>query len=187
MYPVSQKNMQVVRLKPYHKDQFLDLMRKRRNILSTNFGILDAYLDVNSKFPVLFGIFQRQKLLSTLGLWRWEVLPYATITYLLTQPGNKFFNRLTNGHSLCFEEMIRYGNENGILAYYAFQKKRKKRPAYEILPKQLKGYLDYTEAVIPKNTQPKESIYWELMDQEIKSFVGEIRRIILWPPISYTP
>ena len=177
-----EKNMEVIRLSPCHKRQFIDLTKKRHNnILSIDPDILDIYLDPSSRFPVLFGAFRKQRLLSTLGLWRWKALPYATITYLLTQPSRVAFNPVINGFNLCFDKIIEYGHENGILAYYLFQKKRNRHSTYGSLLKELGGYFAYREAVIPKNTRPKESIYWELMDQEVKPFTGEIRRIMPKP------
>ena len=182
---ILEKDMRVIRLSFCHKEQVMDLMQKRYsdNTLSTYSAILDAYLDPNSQFPILFGVFQKKRLLSTLGLWKWTALPYATITYLLAQPSKGIFNPLTSGFNLCFNRMIKYGHENGILAYYLFRKKRRARFAYGNLPKELKKYFVYTEAIIPRNTRPRESIYWEIMDKEIKPFTGEIWRIMPKPKV----
>ena len=179
------ENISVIRLDSCHKDQLVDLIQKRHDkMLAMDSDMLNFYLNPDSKFPVLFGVFQKQKLLSTLGLWKWEALPYATITCLLTQPGSIVFHSFANGFSFCFDEVIRYGHKNGVLAYYSFRKLRKQKKTnsvYKVTPEHLKKYFAYTEAIIPKNTRPIESIYWELMDKEIKPFTGEIRKTMLKP------
>ena len=179
------KKISIICLKPYHKNQFIDFMQKWNNkSLLFDISVLDAYLDPNSKFPVLFGAFKKQILLFTIGLWKWETLPYATITFLSSRIGCIFFNPLSNGYNLCFDEILKYGHKNGILAYYLFRKKRNNNKIYSrhgYVNNEAKKYFSYTEAIIPRNTQPKEYSYWELMDKKTKPFCGEIRRIMLKP------
>ena len=96
-----------------------------------------------------------------------------------------FFNPLTNGFKLCLNTILKYGYENGIVAYYVFRKKRQRHnnvyARHGYTNDEAKKYFSYTEAIIPKNTKPKEYAYWELMNKEIQPFVGEIRRIMFKP------
>ena len=83
---MSHKKIVVARLTSNHKDQITDLIESRLRIKSTPWiddKTLDMYLSP-SMFPVFFGAFQNQKLLSMMGLFRWNGLPYATVTYLTT-------------------------------------------------------------------------------------------------------
>lgn len=177
------KNISVIRLDLSHKSQILEIIKERelkqgRSVWKYDDEILNKYLD-SSKFPVLFGALQNNKLLSVLGLFKWDNLPYASLTYQLHKIGNKWFKQFTN-HGFCFQKAIKYGEQNNIIAYYFFQKKRtsilrrKKWP----IPK---NYFEYEEIIIPKNTCPKELAYWNMMDNEVKPFTGEIRRIMLKP------
>ena len=169
--------MRVTRLNSTHKNQLINFINKRdkKSLLFDFNANIDSYLDSTSKFPVLFGAFIKTEIVFTLGIWRWEGLPYATINFLLSKPGHSFFNPYTNGFNLCFNAILEYGCKNNILAYYFFRKKRSK---FGILDKK---YFSYTEAIIPKNTKPKDFVYWEMMEQQLKPFEGEIRRVMPKP------
>ena len=83
---MSGQKISVVRLKRCHKDQFISFIKRwgdraHFNVNVPNY-ILHPYLDPNSKFPVIFGSFIKKDLLFTIGLWKWETLPYANISFL---------------------------------------------------------------------------------------------------------
>ena len=180
---MSVNQLTVIRLKSHHKSQIVSLIKERQHFKPLSWILsdhLDIYLNSND-FPVMFGAFQNQKLLSTMGLWRWHGLPYATLTFQLIKPGFVFFNNLTNGYTLLLEKSMEYGSQNDIFVYYVFRKKRSLKAMLKTLNLSNKKYFSYTEAVIPKNTRPKESAYWDMMDHEIKPFTGEIKRIKLKP------
>ena len=170
------KQLFVIRLESHHKNQVINLIKERQ----LSWTISDEMLSP-SRFPVLFGVFKNQKLLSTMGLWKWKGLPYVTLSFEIIKPGFAFFNGLTNGHVLLFEKAIEYGSENGIFVFYASRKRKSLKAMLKYGKFSVKNYFSYTEVVVPKNTRPKEEAYWDMMDYETKPFAIEIKRMILKP------
>lgn len=180
---MSDNQLSIVRLKPCHKDQVICLIQERQRVKPLPWiwnNDLDIFLNP-SNFPVLFGAFQNQRLLSTIGLCKWSGLPYISLVFQLISPNFTFFNSLTNGYTFLIEKAIEYGSQNGIFVFYTFRKKRNLKAMLRCWKLSNKNYFSYTEAVIPKNTKPEESAYWDMMDHETKPFTGEIKRIMLKP------
>lgn len=180
-------NIYVTRLSPAHKKEILNLVKSQVDIYHSPWSRLveklNEYLHSSSIFPVFFGLFEREELMYIMGLEKWEGLPYATITYTVGKRNEKIYDHLKKGEiALLLEKIFRYGEKNGIVAFYAFVKKKSARLRSKMaLNSKNYKYFFYTEAVIPKNTKPKEFIYWWMMDRERKPFTGEIRRCMLKP------
>ena len=179
---ISHKKISVQVLNFNHKNQILDLIQKRIQLKLMGWKIdektLDRFLNPNSKLPVFFGAFQKNKLIYMMGLEKMKNLPYVMLDYRLSDLGSRIFNSETNGQNLCLEKAVDYGEKNGIIAYYYFHKKtdvEKTRLKAKIkLPE---NYVSYTEATIPKNTCPKVYTWWLLMGEETKPYTGEVRRM----------
>ena len=88
-----------VHLNPSHKAQMTNFIKDHQLIRTLpynyNSNILDSYLDPDSKFPVLFGAFQRQTLLCTLGLWKWGGVRAHTI-YISSEISLSYLNTKLN-------------------------------------------------------------------------------------------
>ncbi len=178
---MSKKELSVIRLSEKHKAQFIEFIKNKPLLYDPNDN-LSAYFR-SSPFPCIFGAFKKDELMFTLGLYKWTSLPYACMIYLSSQERNMFFNREKNGAGLCFEKMLKYSSENGIVAIYTFRKKRNDKTFSRggSLSKEELNWFSYTEAIVPKNTRPKDSGYWKMMDCKTHPWTGEIRRIMPKP------
>ena len=182
-----------LKLDPSHKKQVIAVVNHRPSLFQKQaLDRLDYFLKLDLAFPVLFGAFYQEKLISVLGLYKWAEFPYANFCYRFAcvDEGAFFKSPL---HNLCVEKAIKYGKEKGIKAYYLFQKRRPAKlypRIYKQLPA-LKNWFAFTEAVIPANTKPDEDVYWDMMDKILRPYESEIRRFqpkpafsdsVYWPP-----
>ena len=175
------KNSEIyaIQLTPDHKNQILDIIQSRKNlrlrrrqITST---VLDRYLDPQYALPAFFGAFQNTKLLSLIGIQKLMDFPYAALTYRFKRLENASLDFLSD---LCVAKAIHYARQNGIIAYYVFQRKITAQPQKGDEIRLPENYFSVREVIIPENTRPKENLYWMLMDKQLKPFTGEIRRIM---------
>ena len=189
---MSQENISVVHLLPQNKGQIIDLVQHRQSFakskdswcskkyISLFINRLSYYLSP-SVFPVLFGAFYKQELLSFMGLHKWEDLPYATLTYHLIRPGAIFFDGSANGTRLLFERVVHYGSQNGIQVFYSQLRFTNPKFFARIKWTLPKKYFSWTEAVIPAHTRPELAVYWDMMDHIIKPYSICIKKTMLKP------
>ena len=184
-------DISIIQLNPYYKKQVSFLLKSYVHISPKWFDFLhnklDHYLQSSSIFPALFGAFKKEELIYIFGMEKWEGVPYASLTYRKKKKMASVYNPIAQGEVAYTTQMVKYGEKHGIVSFYYFTKQTPyyfnfiNKLAKNNKDEYLSKYFSYTEAIIPKNTKPKEYAYWEIMGFETKPWTGEIRRVMLKP------
>lgn len=166
--------------------QLQDLERKNINILAFTTK-LQTYLDRQSnpnKF--LYGYFnESQQLTSIMGLYFWNSLPFATLSYMFVRKSSQIFNAYENGLSLCLHKCFEEGELRGVTTFISLQKaksfKHKSRTWRAEETYLTKKYYSIPQAEIKAGTMSQYGIICELMDHQTWNYDTTLWMTLLKP------
>lgn len=161
-----------------------ELIKQQTNLVfSPNYYCKQVarYLNEKEIFPFLVGYYDNG-LKSIIGCHRWEALPYATITFMMTNDNSSFFSSQKNGLHQCLIKLLETSEKYSIYKFYSAQKERPNafsgRGWSFSSDSTLNQYHSYTEAVIPKNCTPTDRIYRQILENRAWPYNINIRVLI---------
>jgi hypothetical protein len=176
---IQKKCNQVRKLGPQDRDSFYEVVNphlvdlQKKNVYTNVFtDRVDSFLESKDSKSVLLGYFEEDgRLISTMSLYAWKLLPFATIGSMFVRKGVQNFNFLNNGIGSCLHHCYLIGEAQGIRGYYSLRKSKVhlqdiqlRRPFESEVTRK---YYSTIEAQIAPNQQSQYPVFWDLMDRHV--------------------